>query len=249
MTALSRLLASLGFGRSSPAAPPAPQPPGVPVIAVGEAPQAPPSSINGINSGKLGITSDNYGRLVPMLRSVEMADAEAWAVVLAVPMREAAIDTPRRMAAFLANVAHETGGGRRLVENLNYSAERLRAVWPSRFASVQEAEPYARNPEALANKVYGGRMGNVQPGDGWRYRGRGLIQITGRANYTALGYADRPEWLETREGAAVSACRYWMINGLNATADTGDIEAVRRRVNGGAIGLDDVRRRYRAALS
>lgn len=229
MTMLSRLLAFLAPGRPAPEAPPAATQPGVPVFAVGEAPGAP--------------------SLPAMLRAVEMGDPDAWAKVLAAPMRKTAIDTPRRMAAFLANVAHESGGGRVLAENLSYSADRLRAVWPARFPNAASAEAVARKPEAIANAVYGKRMGNTAPGDGWRYRGRGLIQITGRANYEALGYADDPAWLETREGAAVSACRYWSVNGLNTTADTGDIEAVRRRVNGGLIGLDDVRRRYKAALA
>jgi putative chitinase len=189
-----------------------------------------------------------------MLRAVEFGDVDLWAEALHTPMRAAAIDTRLRMAAFLANVAHETGGGRVLVENLSYSADRIRAVWPSRFPDAASADPFARNPEGLANKVYGGRMGNSDPGDGWRFRGRGLIQVTGRTNYTMLAkHTGRslyslPEWLETKDGAAKGACLYWMQNGLNATADTGDIAAVRRRVNGGTVGLDDVARRYARAM-
>lgn len=255
MTALSRFLASLGIGRSTPAAPPVSQPPGVPVMTVGEGASAPSlpthDAIMPTHNAMTPIVGswDLTMALPAMLRAVEFGDVDAWAKVLAGPMREAGITTPKRMAAFLANVSHETGGGRVLAENLSYSADRLRAVWPTRFPTAASAEAVARKPEAIANAVYGKRMGNTAPGDGWRYRGRGLIQITGRSNYTALGYADDPAWLETREGAAVSACKYWSINGLNATADTGDIEAVRRRVNGGLIGIDDVRRRYKAALA
>ncbi len=198
-------------------------------------------------------------KLVEMLRAVEFKDDDDWANVLSSPMTAANITTRLRMAAFLANCAHETGGGVRLSENLRYSAKRLTEVWPSRFPTIQAALPYAWDPTdpdaedaALANLVYGSRMGNQKNGindnDGWKYRGRGLIQITGFDNYAAIQMEATPERLATRDGAAVSACRYWTINGLNATADTGDIRAVRRRVNGGYIGVDDVERRYAAAL-
>ena len=241
MTFFARIAAFLSAGRSSPEAPPAPQPPGVPVYTVGEAPQAPPAA-------PYPAPVEPLPMLAAMLRAVEFGDVDAWAAALDQPMQDAEITTRVRMAAFLSNVAHETGGGRRLVENLSYSAERLCAVWPTRFRSVEDAAPFARNPEALANHVYGGRMGNTEPGDGWRFRGRGLIQLTGRSNYTALSLETRPEWVETRDGAAVSSCRYWRLNNLNATADKGDVAAVRRRVNGGTIGLDDVARRYARAM-
>lgn len=197
--------------------------------------------------------------LTAMLRAVGFKDVNEWASALAAPMAAAGITTRLRMAAFLANCAHETGGGVRLTENLRYSAKRLTEVWPSRFPTIQAALPYAWDPTdedaedvALANLTYGSRMGNQRNGtnddDGWKYRGRGLIQITGFDNYAAIGMEATPEWLSTREGAAMSACRYWSINGLNATADTGDIRAVRRRVNGGYIGVDDVEKRYALAL-
>lgn len=101
------------------------------------------------------------------------------------------IDTPARVAHFLAQVGVESGGLARVEENLSYSAERLMTVWPSRFKTLAAAQAYARNPEALANKVYGGRMGSTQPGDGWRYRGRGLKQLTGRNNYKEYAEAYR----------------------------------------------------------
>jgi putative chitinase len=188
------------------------------------------------------------------LRAVGFADVEAWAAALAEPMRRHGIHTPLRAAAFLANVAHESGGGRRLVEDLSYSAKRIAEVWPSRFPSAKAAEPYAGEPEKLANKVYAGRLGNYDPDDGWRFRGRGLIQVTGRANYTRLAKIlgrplyDLPAWLETPKGAAEGAALWWASNGLNDVADAGDIEAVRARVNGGLIGLADVRKRYAAAM-
>lgn len=190
-----------------------------------------------------------------MLHAVEWADIDAWAPIMAEPMRYRGITTHARMAAFLATCAHETNGGRVLVENLSYSADRICAVWPSRFPNRAAADPFARNPEALANQVYGGRMGNQEPGDGWRFRGRGLIQVTGRSNYAAT--AARlgrpldilPDYLETRQGAAESAAAWWSANGCNEIADRGDMTALRRRVNGGTNGLDDVLRRYRAALA
>lgn len=194
-----------------------------------------------------------------MLRAVEFSDVDAWAAALEAPMKQASITTRVRMAAFLANCAHETGGGKRLSENLRYSAKRLCEIWPNRFPTLASALPFAWDPTdadeedvALANLVYGSRMGNQRNGtednDGWNYRGRGLIQITGKDNYTTLGFADRPEWLETKAGASASACKYWTANSLNTVADTANIEAVRKRVNGGLIGLEDVRRRFNAAM-
>lgn len=198
--------------------------------------------------------------LTAMLRAVGFFHAETWAVALHKPMRAADITTKNRMAIFLANCAHETGGGQRLSENLRYSAKRLTEVWPSRFPTIEAAQPFAWDPAdedaedvKLANSVYGSRMGNQKNGtnddDGWLYRGRGLIQVTGRDNYAALGLEDRPDWVATWEGAAVSACRYWQINRLNDTADKEGLRAVRKRVNGGLIGIDDVERRYAAAIA
>ncbi len=159
----------------------------------------------------------------------------------------AGIVTKPRMAHFLAQIATETGGLRALEENLNYSAKRLLAVWPSRFKTRARAQAYANNPQALANFVYGGRLGNDRDNDGWLYRGSGLIMTTGESNYEEAGYADRPEALRSMPGALYSALVYWMSRGLNALADKGDIVAVRKRVNGGTIGLDECRAYFKKA--
>ncbi|MFE1814009.1 glycoside hydrolase family 19 protein [Metapseudomonas otitidis] len=159
-----------------------------------------------------------------------------------------------RLAAFLAQAGHESAELTRLVENLNYGAAGLANTWPARFALDPAARPrqpnglaqsLERQPEAIANAVYGNRMGNgpAASGDGWRYRGRGLFQITGRAQYQRCGRAlglplvEQPELLERPEHAALSAAWFWEDNGLNALADAGDFEAVTRRINGGLTGL------------
>ncbi|MEA3233932.1 glycoside hydrolase family 19 protein [Pseudomonas mosselii] len=153
------------------------------------------------------------------------------------------IDSPVRQAAFLAQVGHESGQLRRLVENLNYSAEALVRTWPSRF-TAQAAGAYARQPEKIANRVYGGRMGNGQEmsGDGWRYRGRGLIQLTGRDNYRSAGQAlglpllENPELLELPEHAAQSAAWWWATHGLNELADAGRFSDIGSIINTGQPG-------------
>ena len=129
-------------------------------------------------------------------------DFMAMAPALDRAARARRIDTPRRVRHFMAHLHHESMGFRRLEENLNYTTpERLCAVWPKRFPTVQAAAPYVRNPRALAEKVYGGRMGNVRPGDGWRHRGGGLIMLTGRDNYaraqswSGLPLLEQPELL------------------------------------------------------
>jgi len=154
------------------------------------------------------------------------------------------ITSPVREAAFLAQVGHESGGMTRFVENLNYSAAGLQATWPSRF-TAEEAIEYARKPQMIANKVYADRMGNgpESSGEGWKYRGRGLLQITGKDNYEEIGYALNlplvpvPELLEQEEWAALSAALWWWKNGLNHLADNGLFELITRRINGGFHGL------------
>lgn len=180
--------------------------------------------------------------------------AAQWTEALMHCMQTCGIDTPLRQAAFLAQVLVESSALGRLEESLNYSAPRLRQVWPQRFPSDEIAARYAHNPAALANFVYAGRMGNgdEHSGDGWRYRGRGLIQLTGRANYAlfskdmkvdALG---APDQLLQPAGAALSAGWFWQAKGLNALADqTGGQDAnnafvqITKRINGGTIGLDE----------
>lgn len=153
------------------------------------------------------------------------------------------IDSRVRLAAFIAQVGHESGQLRNLAENLNYSADALARVWPSRF-TAQTALTYARQPEKIANKVYGGRMGNgpEASGDGWRYRGRGLIQITGRDNYRAAAEAlglpllDEPQLLEQAEHAAQSAAWWWKARGLNELADAGRFSDIGSIINTGQPG-------------
>lgn len=165
------------------------------------------------------------------------------------------VDTPRRIVDFFAQSSVETQGFTRLVENLNYTAKRIRAVWPSRFASVAAAEPFARNPQALANKVYGGRFGNVNSGDGWKYRGRGTKQTTFRDNYaeveriTGLPVLANPDLLAEPDDGMLAGCIYWRERGCAALADAGDFTALTQRINGGTNGLADRKAaRQRASL-
>lgn len=150
------------------------------------------------------------------------------------------------LAMLLAQVGHESADLTRLEESLSYSAERLMVVWPSRFPDLATAKRYARNAEALANKVYGDRLGNESPGDGWRFRGRGPIQITGRANYaalskdTGLNAVGDPDCLLRPAGGALSALWYWRRR-LNPGMS---IEEATRAINGGTNGLADRRARY-----
>jgi putative chitinase len=169
------------------------------------------------------------------------------------------IDNPNRIRAFLAQIGHESGQLSAVVENLNYSAKALRSVFGKYFKTDAEAEQYARKPEAIANVVYANRLGNgdTKSGDGWKYRGRGLIQITGKSNYNeasqkmyalplGVDFVDEPELLATPEYAAQSAAWWWENAGLNAIADglggandTEVFKQITKRVNGGYNGLDD----------
>lgn len=159
------------------------------------------------------------------------------------------INTPIRQAHFLAQVAHESAGFTATVENLNYSAKALRATFPKYFPDDSVANSYARQPEKIANKVYASRMGNGDEasGDGWRYRGRGLIQTTGKNNYSnfsARYYKDQrlianPNPVGEPELAAMSAASFWHQNNINRYADLDDVKAVTKAVNGGEIGLAD----------
>ena len=166
------------------------------------------------------------------------------------------INTPHRIAAFIAQCAHESGGFRALKENLNYRAVTLRKVFPKYFPTDELANAYAQKPEMIANRVYGGRMGNgpEESGDGFRYCGRGLIQLTGKQNYQNFADSietpveDIPEYLATFEGAVQSACWFWEANNLNQWADAGDILTLTKRINGGTIGLEDRKKHYEHAL-
>ena len=180
----------------------------------------------------------------------------------------------KRIAAFIAQVGHESGHLARLVENLNYSADGLANTWPSRYAESDGKGTYVkvkvagkvrnkpntlalsvdRKPEQIANIAYGNRMGNTTPGDGWKYRGRGLIQITGKNNYRACGEAlgleliAQPELLEKPQHACMSAAWFWASNGLNTLADAGKFDAITQRINSGQTGAADRQALYARAL-
>ena len=167
------------------------------------------------------------------------------------------ISTSQRQSSFIGQCAHESGNFRILEENLNYSAARLMAVWPSRFPSLDVAEQYANNPEKLANKIYSGRMGNgnEESGEGYAYRGRGLIQMTGKEAYANCGsglgmdFLSNPDLLSTPEYACLSAGWFWGKRGLNVLADSKDYETMTKRINGGLNGLDDRKAKIAKALS
>lgn len=162
-------------------------------------------------------------------------------------MRHFDITTVARASSFIAQVGHESGGFRAILENLNYSASALRRVFGKYFPTSDLANAYARKPERIANRVYANRMDNgpESSGDGWRYRGRGMIQLTGKYNYTLFAKAmkmsmsDVVAYLETREGAAMSAGWYWDVHGLNALADQGMFKKMTIKINGGLNGYDD----------
>ena len=166
------------------------------------------------------------------------------------------INTVPRVAAFLAQTAHESGGYKSLKENLNYRAETLMKVWPRYFPNMEIANQYAHKQEAIANRAYGGRMGNgpEASGDGFKYCGRGLIQLTGKDNYTSFAESietpveEIPEFLGTFEGAVQSACWFWENNNLNQFADSGDMLTLTKRINGGTLGLDDRIKHYNHAM-
>jgi putative chitinase len=181
---------------------------------------------------------------------------DQWFEALSEILPEYEITTPQRVAAFLAQCAHESGGFVFLKENLNYKAASLRRVFPKYFPDDAIAAQYAGKGEMIANRVYANRMGNGDEasGDGWRYCGRGLIQLTGKNNYTFFaGSLDIPveeasEYLQTFEGAVQSACFFWEQNKLNQWADAGDILTLTKRINGGTIGLEDRQKHYQHAL-
>ncbi len=190
------------------------------------------------------------------------------------------IESPRQVAAWLAQCAHESAGFAVLTENLNYSADTMAVVWPARFAE-QEPDPKRpgktkakkdakgksipnkfalalhRKPEMLANVVYANRMANgpTESGDGWRYRGRGLKQLTGKDNYTRCGkglgidLVANPDLLLEPEGAALSAAWFWSVNKCGPIADADDFVGLTKKINGGTIGLEDRQRRYKAVLA
>jgi len=185
----------------------------------------------------LGVSAENTDKYLPWLNMTMIRND---------------IDTPVRQAMFLRQVAHESGNLRAVTENLNYSVQGLRSTFRKYFPNDEIAAQYARQPEKIANRVYANRMGNGDEasGDGWKYRGRGLIQLTGKNNYTAFSlHADNnaliePDLVALPELAAESAGWFWVTNGLNKLADTGDVKVVTRRINGGYNGLDDRQNKF-----
>lgn len=195
------------------------------------------------------------------LAEIISADASDWYDALVEILPKYDITNQRRVAHFLSQCAHESGGFKRLEENLNYSAKALRSVFGRYFGDAPKAnaDEYARNPEMIANRVYNDtyrkyKMGNTQDGDGWRFRGRGLKQLTGRDNYTRFGASvgmtaeEAAEYVATPAGAIESACWFWGANNLNDIADTDDVKRMTKKINGGSIGLDDRKKRYMHAM-
>ena len=201
------------------------------------------------------LTREQLSQLLP-----KNSYLDDWFAALSKLLPQYQIDTPKRIAAFVAQCSHESAGFTALQENLNYSAGTLRRIFPRYFPTDEMAQQYVSLPnkqEAIANLVYASRMGNGDPesGDGYRFRGRGLIQLTGRDNYTffagSLGISveEASTYLETFEGAAQSACWFWETNNLNQWADEGDILTLTKRINGGTIGLEDRIKHYEHAIS
>jgi putative chitinase len=180
---------------------------------------------------------------------------EDLAEVLTEQFEKYEINTVNRAAGFLAQCGHESAGFTILKENLNYSAEGLNKIFKKYFPTLADATPYARNPQKIANKVYGNRMGNgpESSGDGFKFCGRGAIQLTGRDNYTQFAKSvgitveEAVADLETLDGAIESACWFWKKNGLNAICDADDIVKMTKRINGGTIGLEDRTKHYKEA--
>lgn len=200
------------------------------------------------------ISDDELRRILPGLPADKRAEILP---NLQAAMDEFDINTRAREAAFIAQIAHESGGLTRFVENLNYSAQRLCQVFPKRFPSLAAAKPFDRNPEKIANSIYANRLGNGDPasGDGFRYRGRGVIQLTGRSNYREFGKTlgidleGDPDTAASPAVAFRTAAAFWKSRGCNELADKGDFKGVTLKINGGTIGLDERMKLFNLAKS
>ena len=201
------------------------------------------------------ITGAQFRQLFPRAQ-----DPDSWAESMNNVFPTYEINTPRRVAAFLAQCGHESGGWTTFEENLNYSAKGLNGIFKKYFPTLESAQPYERKPQMIANKVYGGRMGNgpESSGDGWKYRGRGPIQLTGKDNYRAFAKEmfedwenlfENPDWVTSdRDFALMSAIWFWNKNKLNVQADSGDTKLMTKKINGGYIGLEDRIHHYEEAI-
>lgn len=204
------------------------------------------------------ITLEQFSAMIPKNK-----EPEEWYENVVDMFKKYDITTPNRIAGFMAQCAHESADFTALEENLNYSADALTRVFGRYFGpGKRNPAEYARNPEKIANYVYqdefrskAGQMGNTQPGDGWKFRGRGIKQLTGRNNYTAFGKSvgmtaeEAAEYVATKKGALESACWFWATNKVDRFADADDIVGMSKKINGGTIGLDDRKARYARAKS
>ena len=185
-------------------------------------------------------------------------EPEYWYNAMCEYLPKFGITTPARVAGFVAQCQHESGDFTVLQENLNYGWKGLRGLFGKYFPTDDLAKQYERKPQLIANKIYASRMGNgpEASGDGWKFRGRGILQITGRANYTQCSrdlfgddtLAEDPDLVRTPEYAIITACWFWYKNQLNAICDQGDIVLLSKKINGGTIGLEDRIAHWNAAL-
>jgi len=199
------------------------------------------------------ITVEQFSHMFPKNKN-----PQGWTTALVDVLPTYEINTPERIASFLAQCGHESGGFTVLQENLNYSAEGLNKIFHKYFPTLESAQPYARKPEMIANRVYASRMGNgdEHSGEGYKFRGRGPIQLTGKANYEACSeflfqddtLIQNPDMLLDPEYALHSACWFWWKNDLNKFADSADLVTMTKRINGGTIGLEDRIKHYNEAM-
>jgi putative chitinase len=211
--------------------------------------------------------------VIELLKAAGVKSPESWASAVESALARFEIASQKQVAAWIAQTAHESGGYVLLQENLNYSADGMAAIWPNRFAVLgpdkkpikkdgkNQPNKFAlalhRKPEMIANVVYSARMGNgpIESGDGWKFRGRGLKQLTGKANYTKCGEGlgmdliSKPDLLLQPQYAALSAAWFWVENKCGPLADAGDFVGLTKRINGGTIGLQDRQKRYEAVLA
>lgn len=197
---------------------------------------------------------------LPKLKQVvhKNKELELWYNAFNTYLPKFLITTPARVAGFVAQCQHESADFTALQENLNYGAKGLRGLFGKYFADDATAKAYERKPEKIANKIYSSRMGNgpESSGDGWKFRGRGILQLTGRDNYTKCSrdlfgddtLANEPDLLRTPEYATLSACWFWYKNQLNAICDKGDIVLLSKKINGGTIGMEDRIKHWNDAL-